>query len=144
VLCLFIFDPAILDELDNKQDTRVTFIYDTIRELQTELEEHGSSLLVVYDNVETAWHKVLNDHDVVTVYTNHDYEPYAKTRDEQIKALLAKHDIDLKTYKDQVIFERDEVTKDDGKPYTVFTPYSRKWKQKLNDFYLSSYPTKNI
>jgi deoxyribodipyrimidine photo-lyase len=141
VLCLFIFDPAILDELDNRQDTRVTFIYDTIRELQTELEEHGSSLLVVYDNVETAWHKVLNDHDVVTVYTNHDYEPYAKTRDEQIKALLAKHDIDLKTYKDQVIFERDEVTKDDGKPYTVFTPYSRKWKQKLNDFYLSSYPT---
>ena len=142
VLCLFIFDPAILDALDNKHDTRVTFIYDTIKELQQELEEHGSSLLVLYDEVEKAWHQVLKEHDVAAVYTNHDYEPYAKTRDEAIGKLLKKGNIDFKTYKDQVIFETDEVVKDDGKPYTVFTPYSRKWKQKLNDFYLSSYPTK--
>ncbi len=76
------------------------------------------------------------------MYTNHDYEPYAKTRDEAVGKLLAKHNIPLKTYKDQVIFEKDEVTKDDGKPYTVFTPYSRKWHQKLNDFYLKAYPAK--
>ncbi|WP_214072208.1 deoxyribodipyrimidine photo-lyase [Mucilaginibacter sp. dw_454] len=142
VLCLFIFDPAILDKLDNKQDTRVTFIYDTIKELQEELQAHGSSLLVIYNDVKQAWHKVLKEYDVAAVYTNHDYEPYAETRDETISQLLHKHNIEFKTYKDQVIFEKDEVTKDDGKPYTVFTPYSRKWTQKLNDFYLKSYPTK--
>ncbi|MFD2874401.1 cryptochrome/photolyase family protein [Mucilaginibacter ximonensis] len=142
VLCLFIFDPAILGKLDDKHDTRVTFIYDTIKALQQELEEHSSSLLVIYDDVEKAWHKVLKDHDVTAVYTNHDYEPYAKTRDEAIAKFLKKNDIEFKTYKDQVIFEKSEVTKDDGKPYTVFTPYSKKWKQKLNDFYLKSYPTK--
>jgi deoxyribodipyrimidine photo-lyase len=142
ILCLFIFDPAILDQLDNKQDTRVTFIYDAITDLHKELQQHGSSLLVMYDTVEKAWHHVLKEYNVASVYANHDYEPYAKTRDEAIGNLLSKHDIDFKTYKDQVIFEKDEITKDDGKPYTVFTPYSRKWKQKLNDFYLSSYPTK--
>jgi deoxyribodipyrimidine photo-lyase len=142
VLCLFIFDPAILNELDNKQDTRVTFIYDTIADLKKELEEYGSSLLVLYNKIEPAWQKVLQEYNVAAVYTNHDYEPYAKTRDESIASLLGKHNIGLKTYKDQVIFEKAEVTKDDGKPYTVFTPYSRKWKQKLNDFYLSAYPTK--
>ncbi|WP_317169321.1 deoxyribodipyrimidine photo-lyase [Mucilaginibacter humi] len=141
VLCLFIFDPAILNELVNKADTRVTFIYDTLTALQKELEEHGSSLLVLYDEIETARRKVLKDHDVSAVYTNHDYEPYAKTRDEQVKMLLGKRGVELKTYKDQVIFERDEVIKDDGKPYTVFTPYSRKWKQHLNDFYLRTYPS---
>jgi len=142
VLCLFIFDPAILDKLENKRDTRVTFIYDTINDLQQQLEEHGSSLLVIYDDIEKAWHKVLKDYNVAVVYTNHDYEPYAKTRDEAVGKLLSMHHIEFKTYKDQVIFEKGEVIKDDGKPYTVFTPYSRKWKQKLNDFYLSPYPTK--
>lgn len=142
VLCLFIFDPAILDELDNKQDTRVTFIHDTLTDLHKELQEHGSSLLVIHDTVEKAWQQIIKDHYVGAVYTNHDYEPYAKTRDEVIGKLLNKYYIELKTYKDQVIFEKDEVIKDDGKPYTVFTPYSRKWKQKLNEFYLRSYPTK--
>lgn len=142
VLSLFIFDPAILGKLGDKRDTRVTFIYDTIQTLQKELEDHGSSLLVIYDDAEKAWHKVLKDYNVSAVYANHDYEPYAKTRDEAIAQLLHHHDIEFKTYKDQVIFEKNEVTKDDGKPYTVFTPYSKKWKQKLTDFYLKSYPTK--
>jgi deoxyribodipyrimidine photo-lyase len=142
VLCVFIFDPAILNQLESEYDTRVTFIYDTLTRLKKEIEEQGSSLLVIYNEVEKAWKQVLQDYPVAAVYTNHDYEPYAKTRDESVKTLLARDGIELKTYKDQVIFECDEVTKDDGKPYTVFTPYSRKWKQKLNGFYLSSYPTK--
>jgi len=142
VLCLFIFDPAILGKLESKQDTRVTFIYNTIKELQQQLEEYGSTLLVIYDEVEKAWHKVLKEYKVGAVYTNHDYEPYAKQRDDVIAKLFAQHNIPFKTYKDQVIFEKNEVTKNDGKPYTVFTPYSKKWKQKLNSFYLKSYPTK--
>jgi deoxyribodipyrimidine photo-lyase len=79
---------------------------------------------------------------VNTVFTNHDYEPYAKKRDEEISKLLANHHIELKTFKDQVIFDRDEVVKDDGKPYTIYTPYMRKWHQKLKPFYLKLYPTK--
>ncbi|MCC8425088.1 deoxyribodipyrimidine photo-lyase [Mucilaginibacter sp. UR6-11] len=142
VLCLFIFDPAILNQLDNRHDTRVTFIYDTLVDLHNKLQQHGSSLLVIHDPVDQAWQQVLKDYDVAAVYTNHDYEPYAKTRDEAIGKLLTGQGIAFKTYKDQVIFEKDEVTKDDGRPYTVFTPYSRKWKQKLNDFYLGSYPVK--
>jgi len=141
VLCLFIFDRAILDKLEDKDDARVTFIYQTIEGLNKELKQKGSSLLVIYDDADSAWDKLIKDHLIGTVYTNHDYEPYAKKRDEAIQAKLKKHDIEFKTYKDQVIFEKDEVTKDDGKPYTVYTPYMRKWYQTLKPFYLKSYPT---
>jgi len=142
VLCLFIFDKEILDELNSKDDARVNFIYDTIADLKEQLQKHDSSLLVLHNTPDKAWKQVLEDHNVAEVYTNHDYEPSAKKRDEEIGKLLVAHDVAFKTYKDQVIFEKDEVVKDDGKPYTVFTPYSRKWKDKLTDFYLSSYPTK--
>ena len=141
VLCLFIFDSAILDKLEDKNDARVTFIYQTIEELDKELKRHKSSLVVKYDNAEAAWDSVLKEYKIETVYTNHDYEPYAKTRDEAIQAKLKKHDIDFKTYKDQVIFEKSEVVKDDDRPYTVYTPYQRKWYQILKPFYLKSYPT---
>ena len=141
VLCLFIFDKKILDQLDDKDDARVTFIYNIIEDLNKELHKHGSSLLVKYGDADRAWDEVIKEYTIETVYANHDYEPYAKKRDEAIEAKLKKHDIGFKTYKDQVIFDRDEVTKDDGKPYTVYTPYMRKWHQKLNAFYLKSYPT---
>ena len=75
------------------------------------------------------------------VFANHDYEPYGMDRDEKVRRLLAGKNISLKTYKDQVIFEKSEVVKDSGEPYTVFTPYSRKWKSTLTDFYTKRYPT---
>src|SRR6187402_1421258 len=140
VLCIFIFDPAILDNLEDKDDARVNFIYDTIIHLQQELEKDHSSLLVLYDKVDDAWQKLIEDYNINTVYTNHDYEPYAKARDQNIEQLLNQHNISLNTYKDQVIFEKNEVTKDDDKPYTVFTPYKRKWLEKLKPFYLKAYP----
>ncbi|MBS1521055.1 MAG: deoxyribodipyrimidine photo-lyase [Bacteroidetes bacterium] len=141
VLCLFIFDREILDKLQDRGDARVTFIYQTIEELNKELKKHGSTLLVKYDKAEKAWDEVLKEHTIETVYTNHDYEPYAKQRDEAIREKLKKLHIIFKTYKDQVIFEKSEVIKDNGEPYTVYTPYKNKWYQKLNDFYLKSYPT---
>jgi deoxyribodipyrimidine photo-lyase len=67
------------------------------------------------------------------VFANHDYEPYALERDQQVKALLAEKGVLFRTFKDQVVFEKDEVVKPDGEPYTVFTPYSRKWLEKLNN-----------
>ena len=141
VLCVFIFDKAILDDLEDKDDARVTFIYYTIVELKQQLEKHGSSLLVIYDKAEQAWRSLIKDYNINTVFTNHDYEPYAKVRDEAVGDFLKEHNINFKTYKDQVIFEKAEVVKDDGKPYTVFTPYKRKWLDKLKPFYLQAYPT---
>jgi len=142
VLPLFIFDREILDQLEDKNDARVTFIYQTIEAISQELKKHGSSLLVMYDKAEYAWDKVLHTYKVAAVYTNHDYEPYAKKRDVAIAEKLKQHNIEFKTYKDQVIFEGDEVKKADGTPYTVYTPYQRKWYETLTSFYLRSYPTK--
>ncbi len=141
VLPLFIFDKEILDELEDKDDARVTFIYNIIESIQTELHKHGSSMLVIYDKAEHAWNSIIKDYQIAAVYTNHDYEPYATRRDDAVKAKLHKHGIEFKTFKDQVIFEKDEVTKDDGKPYTVYTPYQRKWYAALKPFYLKAYPT---
>jgi deoxyribodipyrimidine photo-lyase len=141
VLPLFIFDSEILDKLKDKDDARVTFIYQTISTLRDELAAHGSSILVKYGKTEQAWAQVLNEYTIAEVYTNHDYEPYAFERDGKLKDLFAGKGIAFKTYKDQVIFEKDEVVKDDGKPYTVFTPFKRKWYDKLKAFYLKAYPT---
>lgn len=140
VLPFFIFDKEILDKLEDKDDARVTFIHQTIEELSKQLYRHGSSLLVLNDTPEKAWKRLLKDYNIGAVYTNHDYEPSAKERDRQISILLRDHNIALNTFKDQVIFEKDEVTKDDGLPYTVYTPYNRRWYQKLTPFYLKSYP----
>jgi len=140
VIPIFIFDKIILDKLENKNDKRVEFIRDTLIEIQDELLKKNTSLEVYYGTPENVFKKLLKEYDVQIVYTNRDYEPYAITRDELIKELLAKKNIGFKDYKDQVIFEKNEVLKDDGKPYTIYTPYSRRWKDTLTDFYTTSYP----
>lgn len=142
VLPVFIFDKEILDDLQDKADKRVCFIYDTVKVLKQELEYKGHSLLVLYGKPEDCYRQILRDYNVKAVYTNHDYEPYAQDRDAAIARLLQTKDVPFHSYKDQVIFEKNEVLKDNGEPYTVYTPYSKKWKAKLNDFYLRPYPTK--
>lgn len=141
VLPIFIFDQNILDQLEDKKDKRVAFIHGAISEMQTQLKSLGSSMQVFYEKPLEVFGKLAEQYTIGTVFTNHDYEPYALERDASVKSFLAGKSIGFSTYKDQVIFEKEEVTKDDGKPYTVFTPYSRKWKAKLNAFYLKSYPT---
>ncbi|MGE6220226.1 cryptochrome/photolyase family protein [Nubsella zeaxanthinifaciens] len=141
VLLLFIFDKEILDKLTDKKDARVDFIYQQLNEINEQLIKLGSSILIKHDTPENAWKEVLKEYQVSKVFTNHDYEPYAKQRDEEIAKLLKKENASFNTFKDQVIFEKDEVQKADGKPYTVFTPYYKQWSQKLNAFYLKSYPT---
>lgn len=146
VLPIFIFDTNILDELkDNDaeltEDKRVTFIHQEITRLKNELNALSSDLIVYYGKPIDVWKEIIKQYKIKKVFTNHDYEPYANKRDEQLKLFLNENKIEFSMYKDQVIFEMDEVTKDDGKPYTVYTPYSKKWKLKLNDFYLKSYPT---
>jgi deoxyribodipyrimidine photo-lyase len=137
VLPIFIFDTEILDKLEDKNDLRVAFIHQSLTLMQKQLEEMGSSLLVLHGNPI----EIFSQLNPKAVYTNHDYEPYAQQRDGSVKKIMEEKGAAFKTFKDQVIFEKDEVVKDDGKPYTVFTPYSRKWKSKLDDSTLKSYPT---
>lgn len=137
VLPIFIFDTEILDKLTDKKDRRVEFIHQTLQTLKSELEKLGSSLLVWYGNP-VDFFSIIKPK---AVYTNHDYEPYATQRDGQVKTILEAKKAAFHTFKDQVIFEKGEVLKDDGSPYTVFTPFSKKWKVKLNKFYLKGYPT---
>ena len=133
VLPIFIFDKNILDKLADKKDARVSFLHDTVLHLQSQLSDIGSQLQVFYDTPEQVFSSLMNDYKMAAVYTNHDYEPYAISRDEVIQKKIEDKGISWHTFKDQVIFERLEVAKDDGLPYTVFTPYSRKWRAKLAD-----------
>lgn len=142
VVPIFIFDRNILDHLEQKSDRRLQFISDTIQNLQEQLVSLGSTLEVYYDFPENVFAQLIKKYRIGEVYANNDYEPYATKRDQTINDLLKKSKISLHTFKDHVVFEKDEVIKDDGKPYTVFTPYSKRWKSQLNEFYVKSYPTK--
>ena len=141
VLPIFIFDKEILDDLP-EDDARVTFIFDTLQSMRKTLQdERNSSIAMFYSTPKEVFKQLIEDYDINTVFTNHDYEPYAKTRDNAIKDVLAKNDINFKTYKDQVIFEKDEVVKKDGDPYVVYTPYMRTWKDNFKNYDLNIYYT---
>ncbi|WP_411768551.1 cryptochrome/photolyase family protein [Winogradskyella sp. A3E31] len=141
VLPIFIFDKHILDELP-KDDARVNFIFDTLQKMRKELQDdYSSSIAMYYGTPKDIFKTLSEDYDIDTVYTNHDYEPYAKERDTTISNLLEKQSIDFKTFKDQVIFEKDEVVKKDGDPYVVYTPYMRTWKENFKNHDLNIYYT---
>ena len=139
VLPIFIFDRNILDELDEQPDSRVEFIHTTLQDLQQQLIKIGSTLDVRYGFPTDVYKELLKEYEIRKVFTNHDYEPYAKQRDTAIESLLQENGAEFQTFKDQVILEKNEVLKDDGKPYTVFTPYSKKWKTTLTEFHLKPY-----
>jgi deoxyribodipyrimidine photo-lyase len=142
VLPIFIFDKNILDKLEDKKDRRVEFIYNTIAGIQEDLKKIGSTVLVKYGTPEAIFPELLEKYDVSAIYTNHDYEPYAHERDEQVREYAQSEGTEFYTFKDQVIFEKDEILSGSKTPYTVFTPYSKKWKETVNEFYLKSYPNK--
>jgi deoxyribodipyrimidine photo-lyase len=141
VVPVFIFDTNILDDLLEKKDKRVDFIHQQLHKLQDMLEKKESSLHVLQGAPEERFKELIKHYKVKAVYTNTDYEPYATDRDKKIATLLKKQGADFHSYKDHVVFEKDEVAKDNGEPYNVFTPYSRKWLATLTDFYLKPYPT---
>jgi deoxyribodipyrimidine photo-lyase len=141
VLPVFIFDREILDKLEDKDDARVSFIHSVITTLKIQLNNFQSDIYVYHGNPSEVFNALSKTYQISSVYTNHDYEPYALTRDEGIREQLSNRGITFHTFKDQVIFEKAEVVKDDGKPYTVFTPYSRKWKARLSDSDLNAFDT---
>jgi deoxyribodipyrimidine photo-lyase len=129
VLPLFIFDAEILDDLP-RDDARVTFIYRTLQRMRDTLQrEYGGSIATFHGNVHEVFVQLLTDYRVKAVYTNCDYEPYARKRDGEVNRFLQEKGIPFYTFKDQVIFEKAEVTKASGDPYVVFTPYMKKWKE---------------
>ncbi|MGB5783640.1 MAG: deoxyribodipyrimidine photo-lyase, partial [Eudoraea sp.] len=131
VLPIFIFDTEILQSLP-ENDARVTFIYDSLQEMRKKMKEQcQSSIGIYYGNPLDIFKNLINQYDIQNVYTNRDYEPYAQKRDSEIAQELKLSGIKFKTFKDQVIFEENEIVKDDGKPYVVYTPYMRKWKEKF-------------
>jgi len=131
VLPIFIFDSEILGKL-SKDDGRVTFIHDSLQEMQRELSKFKSSIGMYLGNPLDVFQSIFADFDVQNVITNRDYEPYARERDTNIENFLEERNIGFYTFKDQVIFEKDEIVKSDGNPYVVYTPYMKRWKAKFD------------
>ena len=133
VLPIFIFDTNILEKLENKEDKRVDFIFQALEKLNEYLEKQGKSIQIFYGKPLEIYENLSQQYEIGNVFCNEDYEPYAIKRDQEIKDFLASKNINFYQLKDQVIFQKDEIVKADGKPYTVYTPYSRQWLLKFND-----------
>ena len=132
VLPIFIFDEEILSKLP-EDDARVTFIHDTLQTMRNELQKkHNSSLAMYYGKPMDILKNLTKEYEVMSLYTNRDYEPYAKERDEKVSEFLNENNIEFKTFKDQVIFEKSEIVKGDGDPYVVYTPYKNKWQEQFD------------
>ena len=140
VYCAFVFDKEILDQLIDKADRRVEFIWESVLELKTQLQSKGGDLIIKYGVASDEIVVLAKTLEVGAVFSNRDYEPNAIARDASVKQQLDTLDIDFHQFKDQVIFEQNEVLTLAGKPYGVFTPYKNSHLKKLNDFYLKAYP----
>lgn len=131
VLPLFIFDPAILNQLEDKKDRRVDYIHQALTSINDDLKALGSRLHTYHEEPIEVFKKLANAFDIQAVYCNRDYEPQAIQRDVNIVNYLQDLNIPLKAFKDQVIFDKNDILKKDDKPYTVYTPYANKWKATL-------------
>lgn len=134
VLPIFIFDENIVTQLD-KKDARINFIYECLLRIDQKLKRYNSNLLVLKGKPIEVFTKLLENYHINSIYSNKDYEPYALERDRKIYTLAKERHLNFYRYKDQVIFEENEIVKADGKPYTVYTPYKKKWLaafEKLN------------
>ena len=136
VIPIFIYDTDILDKLENKHDRRVDYIHQAISSIDEQLKAFNSSLKTYYGKPFEVLESLLKEYDIQAVYCNRDYEPQAIKRDTEIFDFFKIKNIPFKAYKDQVIFDKNDILKNDGKPYQVYTPYARKWKEKLtaNDY----------
>jgi deoxyribodipyrimidine photo-lyase len=144
VLPIFIFDTEIIEQLP-KDDARVTFIFENIQAMRQKLQEVcGSSIAIYLGKPLNVFKQITKDFEIQNVIANHDYEPYAIKRDQEINNFLSDKEIGFHTYKDQVIFEKNEVVKDDGKPYLVYTPYMKKWKERFKTHSFKVYETKPL
>ncbi|HEY1998566.1 deoxyribodipyrimidine photo-lyase [Paraburkholderia sp.] len=153
VWCVFVFDTTILQPIldiqharrphDMAQDRRIEFILAALAELDQTLKQHGGGLIVLHDDAREAIPKLAAQLKADAVFTNHDYEPAAIERDQAVQEQLAAQNREFITFKDQVIFETDEIRTGQGKPFTVFTPYKNAWLKQLTAFDLKPYPVES-
>lgn len=138
---LFVFDENILEKLSNPKDARVTFIHQRLQKLQTQLREAGSELWVFFGRPKNVWKDLISQHQPESIYLNRDYEPYGLRRDEEIFEHAKTQNVEVIGTKDHVIFEKGEVVKGDGNPYTVFSPYAKKWRSTLTTEDIQHFPS---
>lgn len=144
IIPLFIFDKDILDKLEDRDDKRVNFLHEAIQDLSKDIEARGGKMMVRYGKPLEIWEALLSEFNIGKIYTNEDYEPYARKRDEAVKNLAEKNGASFHAFKDSVIRSAVEVLKDDGKPYTVFTPFKNKYRATLEDDTLEHYPSEDL
>ena len=144
VLPLFIFDRQILDKLLDRKDARITFLHQELRRMNRVLQNRGSRLWVHYGEISDIWKNLSKMEGIQGVFTNQDYEPYAIQRDQEVKRILTAKNIKFNTFKDQVIFEKDDILNSQNQPYKVFTPYSRKWRESLHEMDMLPFQSKEL
>jgi deoxyribodipyrimidine photo-lyase len=144
ILPVFIFDKNILEKLETKDDARVMFIHDEIVRMNDSLKKAGAGMFVKYADPADVFRQLTEEHQVNEVFCNHDYEPYAKERDTVIENLLKKRGVGFKSFKDQVIFEGNEILNNQGEPYKVFTPYKKKWLSEFSDDKIESFDSEKL
>ena len=141
VLPIFIFDEDILDLLENKSDKRVDFIVQALQTLNSFLKSKNKGIKIFKGKPLEIYKKLTENYEIEAVYCNEDYEPYAIKRDQEIADFLASKNIAFHSFKDQVIFHKDEIVKADKKPYTVYTPYSKLWLNEFQKIDLQGFPS---
>ena len=144
VLPLFVFDTLILKDLSDTKDKRISFIYESLMQLKNALNARGSDLLIETGFPQEVLERLVCERNIAAVYTNQDYEPYARQRDEKIGTFLKGKGIDFLIFKDQVVFDGSEILKENGTPYTVFTPYSKRWKATYDAGGTLRYPSEDL
>lgn len=143
VIPIFIFDNNIINQLP-EDDTRVNFIYNQLEKIHEQLKYFDSTLFIYRGDPKDIFEKLISEFKIDCVFTNKDYEPYGINRDQTIKSLLEERNIIFNSYKDHVIFEYDEILKNDGEPYKIYTPYSKKWIKNYNLLRLQKFPSEDL
>ena len=144
VVPVFIFDPEILAQFPNPDDARLTFIHRCLTDLDHDFRKYNSSLQVYFSSPEVVFGRLAAKYSIQSVFTNTDYEPTAIARDRKVEKILQDKGIEFQSFKDQVIFHQNDVVKADESPYSVFTPYSRKWKEKLSTEEIQFYESEKL
>ncbi|MFY0601843.1 MAG: deoxyribodipyrimidine photo-lyase [Cyclobacteriaceae bacterium] len=145
VLPVFIFDTEILSKLSDQNDARVSFIHARVSLLNKTLrEKYEAGIMTFHTSPVEAFEKLIHEYEISAVYTNRDYEPYAKERDLHVQNLLSEKKIQFLSFKDQVIFEQGEILNNEGAPYKVFTPYSKRWKEKRKALHLDNFRSESL
>jgi len=140
VYCVFILDREILDALPSRRDRRVHFIHASLLELDAALRARGGGLIVRHGSAVEEIPALARQLGVGAVFANRDYEPAAKRRDAQVAEALLADRIAFEAFKDQAIFDGDEVLTQAGKPFSVFTPYKNAWLKRLTAADTAAWP----